>query len=132
LVVAFIGVDAALGGDEDAVHVAIVGGVIEAGGTAEDVDGVVVAAEQAVGAEAGDLLFGMAFDGAGKSNFEAAPGFAFDLNGRDFLGGETVLRVKERGVEVGPEGFADEIGNMDFVPRSLSLLAFEGFFGVIA
>jgi len=132
LVVALVGVDATLGGEEDAVYVAIVGGVIEAGGAAEDVDGVVVTAEQAVGTEAGDLFAGVALDAIGEGDLEAAPGFACDLDGGNFFGGESLLGVEERSVEVGPEGFADEVGDVNFVPGGFALLSCEGLLGVVA
>ena len=69
LVVALPGVASSRGGDDDAVDVAVVGGVEHAGRPADDVDGEVVAAQQPVGAEARDLLAGVAFDVFGKCRF---------------------------------------------------------------
>jgi hypothetical protein len=42
------------------------------------------------------------------------------------------MGVEKRRVEVGPEGFTDEVNHLDIVPRRFSLLPFKGFLGVIA
>ena len=54
----------------------VVGGVVEAGSAVKNVDRVVVPAQQAVGAEAGDLFARVAFDGVGEGDFQPPPGFA--------------------------------------------------------
>src|ERR1700756_5083227 len=62
LVVALPGVNPPRGGDDDPVYFAIVGGVVQSGCAAEDIDGVVQATQQPVWAKARDLLAGMGFD----------------------------------------------------------------------
>jgi len=52
LVVTLVGVDASFGRHDNAIDILVVGGVVEAGSTLEDVDRIVVPAQQAVGPEA--------------------------------------------------------------------------------
>src|SRR5208337_5590947 len=56
LVVTLPSVDPPLGGDDDPVYFAIVGGIVQSGCAAQDIDGVVLTAQQPVGAEARDLF----------------------------------------------------------------------------
>src|SRR5580704_14136833 len=132
LVIAFVGEDAALGGEYNAVDVAEVEGVVEAGGAAENVHGVVVATQQTARCEARNLFAGMALHVFGESDLEAPPGGTLDVDRRDFFRLESFMGVKERSVEVRPERFAGEVGHVNVVPRSFALLACEGFSRVVA
>src|SRR5271170_7668133 len=132
LVIAFVGEDAPLGGEYDAVHMAVVEGVVEAGGAAENVHGVVVAAEQTVVAEAENLFAGVARHVVGEGHFQPPPGFGLELKRCDLFRLESFVSAKERSVEVRPERFTGEVGHLDVVPRSFALLARERFFWVVA
>src|SRR5882762_5858839 len=74
------------GGDDDAIYVAVVGGVEHCGRAGVDVDGEVVAAQQPVRAEARDLLPGVAPDVIGERHFQAPPGFSVDVDWGDLIG----------------------------------------------
>src|SRR5262245_41680365 len=58
------------GGEDDAVDVAVAGGIELRGHRAEEVDGEVMAAQQPVRAEAQDLLACVAFDVIGERHFQ--------------------------------------------------------------
>src|ERR1700722_16215806 len=69
LIIPLIGVNSALRRDEDPADIAILRGVVETGGSAEDIDRVVVPAEQTVRPKAGDLLASVTFHAVGKGDF---------------------------------------------------------------
>src|SRR6266568_1747218 len=94
LIVALPGVAPARGRDDDAVDVAVAGGVEHPGRPAEDVDGEVMAAQQPVRAEARDLLAGVALDVIGERYFQPPPRFTADLDGGDLFGDEPGARCK--------------------------------------
>src|ERR1035438_1825706 len=77
LIITFVGVNPSFGRHDDAVDVLICGGIVEAGPALEDVDRVVVSAQQAVRSEAGDLLARVAFHCVGKGDLQAPPGLPY-------------------------------------------------------
>src|SRR6266571_9070723 len=122
LVVALPGVAPSRGGNDDAVDVAVAGGVEQPGGPAEDVDGEVMAAQQPVRAEAGDLLAGVAFDVIGERHFQPPPRFTADLDGVDLFGDEPGPGEQERHIHIRPLRLPGEIGEMNVVPLGLELM----------
>jgi hypothetical protein len=62
-----------------------------------------------------------AFCGFRESHLQSPPRFTVDLEGRNLLGDEAVVRVKERRRQVGPQRSALEVGDMQIVPRCVSL-----------
>src|SRR5215471_12274190 len=132
LVVALPGVAPSRGGDDDAIDVAVIGGVEQPGGPAEDVNGEVMAAQQAVRAEARDLLAGVAFYVIGKRHFQPPPRFTAGLDRGDLFGDESGPGVEERRIQVRPHRLPGEIGEMDVVPGGLELMAVKRLLRVVA
>src|SRR6266700_618301 len=132
LVVALPGVAPSRGGDDDAVDVAVAGGVEQPGGPAEDVDGEVMAAQQPVRAEAGDLLAGVALDVTGERRLQPSPRLTAGLDGVDLLGGEPGPGVEERRIQVRPQRLPGEIGEMNVVPWGLELMTVKRPLRVLA
>ena len=132
LVVALEGVDPPLGRNDDSADIAILRGVVQPRGAAENVDRVVVAAEQPVRPEAGDLRPRVALHAIGEGDLQSAPDFAVHLDRRDLLRDEAVLRVEERRVQIGPERLADEVDDVDIVPWRLALLPGEGLLRIVS
>src|SRR5271165_4502899 len=83
LIVAFERIDAPLRGNDDPVHVAVIGGIVQAGRAAEDVHRVVVPAEQAIRAKARDLRARVTLDAIGEGDLQAAPDLALHLDWSD-------------------------------------------------
>src|ERR1700733_3922570 len=69
LIIPLIAVNSALGGDDDPADIAVLQGVVETGRSAEDIDRIVVPAEQTVRPETGDLLASVTFHAVGKGDF---------------------------------------------------------------
>src|ERR1700733_7618305 len=85
LIVPLPGVNAALRRDNDSVNVTVFRGVVKTGCAAQDVDRVVVPAEQPIGTKAGDLLTAGVLHVVREGHFKASPGFAISTNGCDLL-----------------------------------------------
>src|SRR5271168_3788717 len=102
LVVALPAVNPPLGGDDDPVCFAIVGGIVQSGCAAEDSDGVVLPTQQPVGAKARDLFAGMAFDVIGKRHLQPPPRFTADLDRGDLFGAESGPGVEEWCIQICP------------------------------
>src|SRR6266567_9204515 len=132
LIVALPGVAPARGRDDDAVDVAVAGGVEHPGRPAEDVDGEVMAAQQPVRAEARDLLAGVAFDVIGKRHFQPPPRFTAGLDWGDLFGDEPGPGVEERRIQIRPQRLPGEIGEMNVVPRGLELMTVKRPLRVLA
>src|SRR5947209_10714557 len=88
LVVALPGVASSRGGNDDAVDVAVIGGVQQPRRPAEDIDGEVMAAQQPVRAEARDLLAGVTLDLIRECYLQPPPRFTAGLDGGDLVGDE--------------------------------------------
>src|SRR4029450_3850016 len=88
--------------------------------------------EQAIGAETRDLCPGVAFDRIWKSDFQAAPGLAVNLNGSDFLTGKSLVGVEERRVDIGIQRLAAEVRHVEIVPWRELILSLERRFGIVA
>ena len=119
LVVTLPAVDPPLGGDDDPVYFAIVGGIVQTRCAAQDVDGVVVAAQQPVRAKARDLLAGMAFDVFGKRHLQPPPRFTADLDRNDLFGDESGPGVDKWCIQICPQRLPAEIGDVNVVPRGV-------------
>src|SRR5580704_10178644 len=132
LVIAFVGIHPTLGRHYDALHITVVRGVVEPGGTAKNVDRVVMTAQQSIGSEAGDLFPCVALHVIWEGHLQASPGFSLDLNRRDFLRGESFMGVEERSVEVRPQCLTSEVSHVNVVPRRFSLLSYERLLWVVA
>jgi hypothetical protein len=109
LVIAFVGVDSPLGRNNNTVHVTVFRGVVEPGSSPKDVNGVVVTAQQAIWAEARDLLPRVALYVVGKGHLQASPGFTLDLDRGDFLSVKSFVGVEERSIEIRPQRFTNEV-----------------------
>jgi hypothetical protein len=122
-IVAFVGVHAAFGEELQAIEVFIVIGIIESRGAAQDVDGVIVTPKQSIRSETGDLLFGVTLDVIGEDHFEPTPSLSVDLDGIDFFGDETRLRIQKGRIEIGPQRLPLKIRDVQGVPGRVSGLA---------
>ena len=85
-----------------------------------------MATQEAVGPEVEELLAGMARDLVGEGDAKAPPVLSVlapDL--RLLADAEAGLGKQKGSREVGPQGFAAEVGDVDVVPRSLRRLVGE-------
>src|SRR5882762_5316423 len=76
--------------------------VVKPSRATKDVNRVVVAAQQSIGTEARDLFPCMALHVIWEGNLQPSRGFAFDLNRRDFFGGESIMGVEKGSGKVRP------------------------------
>src|SRR5579884_571779 len=132
LVVAMPRVASSRGVDDDAVDVAVVGGVEHPGRPADNVDGEVMTAQQSIRAEAQDLFAGMAFDVIWERHLQPPPGFTLDLHRRDLLSGEPGPGVEERRIQIRPQRLPGEVREMDVIPRGLELMTVKQALRVVA
>src|SRR5450432_1056256 len=95
LVIAFIGANTTLGGEDDAVNISIGKSIVETWRAPENIHSVVMPAKETVGTEAGDLFLRMTLHVIWKSDLQPPPGLAIHLNGSDLFCNESGLRVKK-------------------------------------
>ena len=88
--------------EADALEFPIIAHVVRAGRTTEDVDRIVVAPHQSIGAEMRNLRSGVAGYMAGECHFQATPRFAILMPRFDLLTFEAGIRVKKRRGQIGP------------------------------
>src|SRR6266702_1229099 len=127
-----IGIDATLRRHLDALEGAIVSGVVGAGGTPEDVNGIVVTAHQSIRTKMRDLRPRVALDVVREGHPEAAPNLPVLLPRLDLFADKARIGVKEGRGEIGPESLDGEICDMEFVPGRFANVPLEGRVGVVA
>jgi hypothetical protein len=130
--VLIVGVDAACAWHLDPLEIAIAADIVGAAVPAQDIDGVVVATHEAVGAKMSDLRFGVAGDAVGKGDLQPAPFLAILMPWLDLFTLEARVGVEEGRSEVGPQGLAGEVGDVEFVPWRFERLAGKRGLGIVA
>jgi hypothetical protein len=111
--------------DHNPVEFLVVGRVVEPGCSAQNIDGALVATQEAVLPEVGDLLAGVAGNTVREGDLQRPPNLVVLTPRSEFLGDETGIGVEEGSGEVGPEGLARKVGDVNVVPRRLADLAVE-------
>src|SRR5277367_3760786 len=132
LIVPFVRINPALRRHDDPVDIAIFRRIVQPSCSAENVNRVVVPAQQTIRPKARYLFAAVTFHAVRKGHLESPPRFTFHLNRRNLLGRESFMRVKKGSVEIGPQRFAAKVSNVDVIPRRLPLLPLEGFLRIIA
>src|SRR5215472_14733926 len=119
-------VDAAAGGEGEAVEGLVGVGVVRDRVAGVDLGGVVQAAEQPVVAEVEDLLGAVGGDAGGEGGVQPAPGLAVLLPRGDLEGLDAGVGEQERGGEVVPHPVAEEVADLQGTPRRVRVVAGVG------
>src|SRR5215472_399826 len=119
-------VDAAAGGESQAVEGLVALGAVCDGVAGVDLGGVVEAAEQPVGAEVEDLLGAVGGDAGGEGDVQPAPGLAVLLPWADLGGLDAGVGEQERGGEVVPHSVAEEVADLQGIPWRVQVVADVG------
>src|ERR1700722_4646846 len=73
----------------------------------------------------------MTFDAVRKRHLQSPPGFALHVDRRKLLAGESLMGIKKGNIEICPQRFATEIGDMDLIPWRGRLMPRKRLFRVV-